>query len=70
MYLQNLEMADIVDAFVDENNIMVMIKTNNSGNCEFIEELSVYHATGHPVEILPKTHKLYNSVLKKFNLKL
>jgi hypothetical protein len=68
MYLTKLKIEDVIDAHIEDENIMVVIKTETSGTKTFNEETQAFQSVGHPVEILPKTHKLYKSVVEKFNL--
>lgn len=68
MYLTKLKIEDVIDAYVEDGNVMVVIKTKDSGTTTFNEEIGSYVTIGHPVEILPTTHKLYASVVEKFNL--
>lgn len=70
MYLTNLKIESVLNSFVEDGNVMVVIKTEGSGTSHFDDELSALIAVGHPVEILPTTHKIYSSVVKKFNLKV
>lgn len=61
-------LKNIIDAFVDDGNVMVVLKNADGGKTVFVEEENVHQSFGHPVEILPTTHKLYTSVVEKFNL--
>jgi hypothetical protein len=70
MYLTKLKIDNVIDAFLEEGNVMVVISTKDSGTSNFNEEMSAHEAVGHPVEILPTTHKLYKSVVEKFNLSI
>lgn len=70
MYLTKLKIDNVIDSYVEDGNVMVVIKTKDSGTSTFNEETSTREAIGHPVEILPTTHKLYASVVEKFKLNI
>ncbi len=63
-----MNMNNIIHAFKEDGNVMVMIRNVNVNKVNYDEGEKVHQANGHKVDILPKTHELYQSVVEKFNL--
>ena len=66
----SITLNDIVDAFIDDGNVMVALKADGAGTSkiEIVDGRPVVHGIGYPVEVLDKTHNLYAEVVEKFKL--